>query len=1303
MCRSNRPRRPDAPLSGAPDGRARHTLLLATAALALLAAAAIRVLPVSDMALRDREERFVREAGEALDADSRRMAEVASSLQRSVAFAEVVDGGGAEVRPARLFSILAGALPPERGWGILFQDATDRAVAWAGEPVEIEEDLGRADRGISASFHSVRFTVAWSSVRVVAGERRGLLVISRRYPTGLLRPDLIEFFDLPGSPTRVRIHAAASSAAGRLVRLFPEQPDPAWLRDDASRARARVPAVLAAAVWIVFGLATRRLAPALLLSRLALLLGAPRAESGLFRSLGSPGFFDVGLLATPADVFLTGLLALALLRLAWGDGRRPEGSAPVRFLAGLPLALLPYLLGRTVGETFPDLFTSMDLVPESAASFFLQSGGLLLATGSVGATALLWSRFARRLKPGLLLAVGTALLVAAGVSEATQVGALLAGLGAATLGLVLAYRSLSDGGRDLLGRAATAAFLVAGAAASAGVGLSHGKMRRIDAALEEADGRDPGADGGAAVRAWEKRLRAAGPNIWLPAGGRTLVSDLARALFIRGASDVFPGPGDVLRLRDSGGKVVSAFGLTRPGAESRGTLESARLPIPLAAEWVRVPWPRESDRDPLLMDMAADPLHSPVLVERLEYDAAGRASGAARAEPVELPERLREDVRRKGLALGRVFASEGLRRLRVRERSPGFVAFVAPGESVLVSLGAAVAAAESALPIVFLVLVAGTGLGRPGGRHRGPLLRTYRARLVTLVVLFGALPLAGSVVVIRLALDRHSARETVRRARNLLAEGRRALEAQPGSVVGPEELNRAAAVVGSDLFLYRDGARAFASRAVPVTAEVAEGRLAASVAEALAEGKREASSPALGRTRAGPRVVQAAEALDGEARDSLAVVVAEDEAARGALDGIVLFAVAVALLAFGFGGRAALALGKPIEDLIGAAEQIGSGSAPPPLESPRNVDLRRLVEAFEAMGARVRERTESLARERETAVGLLANLTAAVLLFRRGDGTILLSNPAADDLIPGATLLEKLADLSWEPVREIVQEAARRREPVERRIAVATGGKRRVFRVVAMELSPDESGPRALLLLEDLTEFVRADRLGAWVDAARAVAHDVKNPLTPVRLAAERLLRLSAREGGVPPGAVAETGSSILRQVAILTERIGRLARFSDPSALEPRPLDAAGVKALLSGLASDYASVESVRLVVEASEDLPGVAVDPVLVRDALTNLVVNALEAIGPRPGTIRLTASPGRLPSGGTGIRFACADDGPGLTGEGLDRLFEPAFSTKSRGSGVGLATVRRSVERHGGAVFAAPAEGGGLVVGFILPAL
>jgi signal transduction histidine kinase len=95
--------------------------------------------------------------------------------------------------------------------------------------------------------------------------------------------------------------------------------------------------------------------------------------------------------------------------------------------------------------------------------------------------------------------------------------------------------------------------------------------------------------------------------------------------------------------------------------------------------------------------------------------------------------------------------------------------------------------------------------------------------------------------------------------------------------------------------------------------------------------------------------------------------------------------------------------------------------------------------------------------------------------------------------------------------------------------------------------------------------------------------------------------------------------------------------------------------------------------------------------------------VEAIGARGGSVRLAASNSPLPGGARGVRFACEDDGPGVSAGMADRLFEPTFSTKSRGSGMGLAAVRRAVERHAGTVFAGPRDGGGLVIGFTLPAL
>jgi signal transduction histidine kinase len=129
----------------------------------------------------------------------------------------------------------------------------------------------------------------------------------------------------------------------------------------------------------------------------------------------------------------------------------------------------------------------------------------------------------------------------------------------------------------------------------------------------------------------------------------------------------------------------------------------------------------------------------------------------------------------------------------------------------------------------------------------------------------------------------------------------------------------------------------------------------------------------------------------------------------------------------------------------------------------------------------------------------------------------------------------------------------------------------------------------------------------------------------------------------------------------------------------------------------------ETLEIEVETAPDLHAFAADPFLVRDALTNFVVNAVEAIGAAPGHVRLSAGNVTLADGAPGVRFACADDGPGVPEEAAGRLFEPTFSTKSRGSGMGLAAVRRAAERHAGSVFAHPRPEGGLVVGFTLPAL
>ncbi len=464
-------------------------------------------------------------------------------------------------------------------------------------------------------------------------------------------------------------------------------------------------------------------------------------------------------------------------------------------------------------------------------------------------------------------------------------------------------------------------------------------------------------------------------------------------------------------------------------------------------------------------------------------------------------------------------------------------------------------------------------------------------------------------------------------------------------------------------------------------------------------------SPRDVRTRPEPRgVVEAAEALSRDGRDVLAVVVGEDEALRSAADGLVLLSVAVALAALGLGGRAALALGQPLEDLLEATGKVGEGQALPPLERPENADLARLVDAFGRMSARVEERTQSLARERASAVGLLANLTAAVILFRRRDGAVLLSNEAADDVLPGGSLAERLGGAEWAPLRAALDAAGSRPSPFETRVAVAGPSGERLFRVAIVTLPEDSEEGRAILLLEDLTEFTRADRLAAWVDAARAIAHDIKNPLTPIRLAAERLGRMEGRRDAAPPGAFAEIASNILRQVGILTERIGRLGRFGDPAALDRQRLDAAAARALLEEVAADFRSHEGLAVLVEAAADLRPFAADRLLLRDALTNFLVNAAEAIAERGGSVVLSAVE-RPPAGRR-------------SGRAL-RVRRRRPRARPRGSRT-ASSSRRSPRRPAARGWVSPPSGGpssgtaatvfaeagsvrGLVIGFTLPAL
>jgi hypothetical protein len=239
---------------------------------------------------------------------------------------------------------------------------------------------------------------------------------------------------------------------------------------------------------------------------------------------------------------------------------------------------------------------------------------------------------------------------------------------------------------------------------------------------------------------------------------------------------------------------------------------------------------------------------------------------------------------------------------------------------------------------------------------------------------------------------------------------------------------------------------------------------------------------------------------------------------------------------------------------------------------------------------------------------------------------------------------------------------------------------------VAVTVAALEHGAERLgyvLVFEDLSDLLRAQKQAAWREVARRVAHEIKNPLTPIALSAERIQRHLGR-GAVPDEAsqkvilaCAETIGNAVETVRALVDEFSVLARFP---ASHPQP---ASLNSLVeSALTMFNGRLEGIRVQTELSADLPSVMADPEAIKRAIANLVDNAAEAM--RDATVREITISTSLVASRDAVELVVSDTGHGVSREVKERLFLPYFSTKQRGTGLGLAIVSRIVEDHHGSI-------------------
>ncbi len=578
-----------------------------------------------------------------------------------------------------------------------------------------------------------------------------------------------------------------------------------------------------------------------------------------------------------------------------------------------------------------------------------------------------------------------------------------------------------------------------------------------------------------------------------------------------------------------------------------------------------------------------------------------------------------------------------------------------------------------------VALLAGRSLPRLRELLRAPRTLDFRARTSLYLTAVVILPLIVFVLFVRAYLAARLETEYVERGQNALQAAQRVIEeyigseaAAPEQALDDEIFSWLARVIGHDLHIYRGDDLMASSRRDLFAAHVESERLPGDVylhivlrGNQMFRARRESGAAQYveiyspinlrtGRsyTLALPFIVQGRQ-IEAQVND-LATT-------------IYMLLVFIALAAITVAFRVASGVTRPVQGLVAGARAVARGNFDLNLPAPADPDIGLLVTTFTDMARSIRRQQEDLRHERDRLQTLLENINAAVVVL---DGA---HRVGAMNAMARRLFGEHFP--TFDGVREFLAHHTPRHVR-SREIDVEIDGNLRTLRVSIIPL-PDSD--EEMLIAEDVTEILRSNRLEAWGEMARQVAHEIKNPLTPIQLTAEHLRAVAERNDPSLPQVVENAVENILRQVVTLRETS---KEFSDYASLRQLQRKSVDLQKLLHDLAAGYSQSRERGIEFQADIDATTPRTftgDERLLRGAVANLIENAFQAA---PG--------GRVRLGSHGVDskvvISVEDSGPGVPPEVLPRIFDPYFSTKSSGTGLGLAIARKAVEEHGGAIHA-----------------
>ncbi|HEY6982916.1 ATP-binding protein [Reyranella sp.] len=405
--------------------------------------------------------------------------------------------------------------------------------------------------------------------------------------------------------------------------------------------------------------------------------------------------------------------------------------------------------------------------------------------------------------------------------------------------------------------------------------------------------------------------------------------------------------------------------------------------------------------------------------------------------------------------------------------------------------------------------------------------------------------------------------------------------------------------------------------------------------------------------------------------------------------------------------QVATRLTAPIGGLMAAAEKVRGGDLGARVEEgPPNDELGQLARSFNRMTSQIEQQrgelvaaNEELDRRRRLTDAVLAGVSAGVLSVD-GAGIITRSNLSALDLLAlpeDGVLGRQLVDVMPEIAPLVAQAAERPDRLTQGQIEIVHRGVRRILLVRISAAS--DSG--SVVTFDDVTELMSAQRMAAWGDVARRIAHEIKNPLTPIQLSAERLRRRYLKQIKEDPETFSTCTDTIIRQVGDIGRMVDEFSSFARMPRPTVQPEDAREL--CQQALFLQRSGNADIRYHAHLPDHAVPLICDRRQVGQVLTNILKNAAEAIEGRdardteslpPGEISLTLHDDRA-----SVRITVEDNGKGLPKEGRDRLTEPYMTTRSKGTGLGLAIVKKIMEDHGGQLLLEDREGGGARISLV----